>query len=443
MLAVEPSRAVAKLRGWATSRELRRRVLGPITADSLGLIVNLITGVLIARVLGTAGRGELAATLAVAQILGWTFSLGAAQAVSYHIARHPEDGGRVIGTWLAILVPAAGLAVLTGELLLPVLFESQSEEAFDHAQLFLLVLIGYVLLDLMYGVLAGDHDFSVFNILRFAAFACVALIYVVLWQLDELSVASALVANAVAVAAVTAAASVRALTRCGIGWPSATLARSTLSYAFRAHLSNVGGFMSARLDLMIIPAFFAASAVGLYSVATNVSSIIPTLTGAFAILVLPAAVRAGGAGVRMVVRSLQVALGLSLAIALVMAVLAEVALRLVYGDAFAEGASALRILLPGVVLDAGAAVLVSGLLAAGQPIRAAAATGLGAVLTVAGLLIVLPNGGIEGAAAVTTVAYGATFLATLFLYRRTERLAWRDFLIPPPASAEIAVGTDR
>jgi O-antigen/teichoic acid export membrane protein len=418
-------------------------MLGPIAADSLSLVVNLVTGILIARLLGTAGRGELAATLTLAQMLGWLFSLGASQAVGYHIARHPEDAGRVIGTWLAILLPAAGVAVLTGELLLPVLFDAQSQEAVDHAQLFMLVLVGYLLLDLMYGVLSGDHDFTVFNILRFSAFASVAVFYVILWQLDELSVATALIANAVALGGVTAVATARGLARCGIGRPSLSLARSTVSYAVRAHLSNIGGFMSARLDLVIIPAFFAASAVGLYSVATNVASIIPTLTGTLALLVLPAAARARGAGVRMVVRSLQVALCLSVALALLIGVVAEVALELVYGEAFGEGAGALRILLPGVVLDAGAAVLISGLLASGHPTRAAVATGVGLVITVPGLIVVLPSGGIEGAAAVTSVAFGAAFVASLLLYRRTEHLGWRDFLVPPPASAEVAVGTER
>jgi O-antigen/teichoic acid export membrane protein len=189
--------------------------------------------------------------------------------------------------------------------------------------------------------------------------------------------------------------------------------------------------MSARLDMMIIPAFFAASAVGLYSVATNVASIIPTLTGTLALIVLPAAARAGRSGVRTVIRSLQLSLGLSLGVAVAMAALAEVALRLVYGDPFAEGAAAFRILLPGVVLDAGAAVLLSGLLAAGHPLRAAAANGLGVVITVAGLILVLPQGGIEGAAAVTTVAYATTFVAALWLYRRTAASSWRDFLTPP------------
>jgi O-antigen/teichoic acid export membrane protein len=145
-----------------------------------------------------------------------------------------------------------------------------------------------------------------------------------------------------------------------------------------------------------------------------------------------------------VIRSLQLTLGLSLLVALIVGVLAEVALRLIYGDAFAEGAGALRILLPGVVLDASAAVLMYGLLAAGRPSRAAAAAGLGLGVTVAGLIVVLPQGGIEGAAAVTTVAYATTFLAALWLYRRTAALAWRDFLsLSPPASAKVAVRAER
>lgn len=430
-----PQSWATRLRAQLGRKDVRHRLLAPITADSMALVVNLITGVLVARLLGTAGRGEIAAILTVTQMLAWLFSLGAAQAAAFHIARNPSDGGRLISTWLIMLVPVAAIAGIGfGELLLPVLFEAQSDEALRYAQLYILSIVAYVILDFMYGVLSGDHDFIALNILKFAIPGSIAVFYIVLWQLGEFTVETALISNVVATFAVTIATTVRAIHRSGLHRPSLPLGRSTVSYALRAHLGNIGGFMTARLDLMIIPAFLTASAVGLYSVATNVAAIIPTITGTFALMVLPAAARSGKSSVRTVIKSLHLTLAISLAVALVIGLLANVLVTLVYGDDFSDSATALRILLPGVVIDAATAVMVSGLLADGFPTRAALAAAVGLLVTVVGLVLVLPDGGIEGAALVSTLSYAAAFLAVTWIYKRSLKLAWRDF-VRPPASA--------
>lgn len=436
---IDPSQTPSRAPGWILRgkalllrKDVRHRLLAPLTADSLALVVNLITGVLVARLLGTAGRGEIAAILTVTQMLAWFFSLGAAQAAAYHLARVPGDGGKLIGTWIALLLPASVLAIGIGELLLPVLFDAQSAEALRYAQLFILSIVAYVVLDFMYGVLSGDHDFIALNILKFSIPGSIAIFYVALWLSGSFTVETALISNVVATGAVTIATTARAIRRCGLQRPSMPLGRSTVAYALRAHLGNIGGFMTARLDLMIIPAFLTASAVGLYSVATNVAAIIPTLTGTFAIMVLPAAARAGRGSVRTVVRSLHITLAISLAVALLIGALAGVLITVVYGSAFDESATALRILLPGVVIDAATAVMWSGLLADGFPARAAAAAMAGLLVTVVGLILVLPEGGIEGAALVSTLSYATAFVATIWIYKWSLKLSWRDFVSPPP-----------
>ena len=432
-----PPSWATRLRTQLGRKDIRHRLLAPITADSLALVVNLITGVLVARLLGTAGRGEIAAILTVTQMLGWLFSLGAAQAAAYHVARNPRDGGRLISTWLILLVPTSlVVGVGFGELVLPILFDAQSDEALRYAQLYIFSIVAYVVLDFMYGVLSGDHDFIALNILKFAIPGSIAVFYIVLWQLGEFTVETALISNVVATVAVTIATTVRAIHRSGLHAPSLPLGRATISYALRAHLGNIGGFMTARLDLMIIPAFLTASAVGLYSVATNVAAIIPTITGTFALMVLPAAARAGKSSVRTVIKSLHLTLAISLAVALVIGVLANVLITLVYGDAFADSATALRILLPGVVIDAATAVMISGLLADGFPTRAGAAAAVGLIVTVVGLVLVLPDGGIEGAAVVSTLSYTAAFIAVVAIYKWSLKLAWRDFIRPPATTPQ-------
>jgi O-antigen/teichoic acid export membrane protein len=403
----------------------------------LTLLTNVVTGVLTARVLGTGGRGELVAILTFGGMLAWASAMGGQQAASYHQARHPEEGGRLVATWLLVLIPVGVVAVIAGQLLVPVLLAAQTEGAHDLARLFVLTAVLVVLWEFLSGVILGDHDFLRFNLVLFAQPAATAAAYVALWPLGLLTVESALAVWALAYTGAVVAVAPTVLRRHGLGRPSLGLARSTLSYGVRAHGTRIGGLANQRLDLLIIPAFVSASQVGLYSVATNVSFAVVTLAGALYPLVLPAAARQGARGARTVVLSLHVTLAVALALALGVGLFAEAAVRLLYGAAFADSALPLRLLLPGSALYAAARVLASGLYAANRPFTAALTEAAGFAVTLVGLLLFLERWGITAAAVVTTVAYTVVFVSALFLYRRAAGLGWGDFL---PSAGEVSRG---
>jgi O-antigen/teichoic acid export membrane protein len=277
------------------------------------------------------------------------------------------------------------------------------------------------------GLLLGARRFLLYNLFGILQPASVAFAYVVLWRLDLLTAAVALVANVVVSLTVGAVLAVVTL-RGRITRPAWTRAWPNVWYGARVHGTNLGGMMNARLDLLIIPAFLTASSVGLYSVATNVSWVVVTIATAIAAIVLPEAARDPQEGVTTVVRSLQATLGVALALAVGIAAVADVALRVLYGASFAAAHEALLLLLPGSVFYACAGVLWSGLYALNRPLTAAATQALGALITVVGLVLFLERGGITAAAIVSTASYAGVFLAGLALYRRAAGLAWRDFI---------------
>ena len=410
---------------------VRERVLSPMGFDASILALNLLTGIAIARALGPDGRGEIAAILILAQMAGWLFSLGSTQAISYRLSQHPEDGGKLLASWAALSAVLALLAIALVELVLPTLFSAQASGTIDLARIYAATIALMLAQGVLNGMLLGDQDFRAYNLARFAGPALIAVTYIVLWASGDLSVEAALAVNAAAVGASCLIASVRSLRRHRLGWPSAALLRITLWYGVRAHGGSVAGLVNYRIDLLIVPAFLGAASIGLYSVATNVSSIIGTLTGTIAVLVLPLAARSEQQSARTVIRTLHVVLLIGIAIALPLWVLADIALELVYGADFGAAAPALRILLPGEVLDAAAMVLWSGLLAANRPFLSSVAAAPAAILTLVGLILFLDQGGIEAAAIVSTCAYTVVFAISLLLYRHVANLRWRDFIHPP------------
>jgi O-antigen/teichoic acid export membrane protein len=409
---------------------MRRAGLLTWISGGVTLALNLVAGIIIARALGTTGRGELAVILTLPQLLGWMFAVGSGHALAFNQARDRRQGGALIGTWLVLLVPLGAAALLTGELLVPAVFAAQSAEAADLAQVFMVTTLAVLLSETMYGILLGDEDFVAYNAVRLAQPLIVAVAYAGLEIAGVLSVETA-VAGAGAAAGVGAVAALaRAVQRNGVRRPDLGLARRTLWYGIRAHSHDVAGILNARLDLLIIPAFLSATKVGLYSVASNVSWIVVTLASAIAPIVVPIATRSADAAA-VVIRSLHATLALAFAISAPLALAADFAVPLVYGEAFEGSAEPLRILLPGAVLYAGATVLASGLYAQDRPLTAGIAQTAGIVVTAVGLTIFLSGGGIIAAAWVSTASYACVFVLSAWLYARSAGIAWRTFLRPP------------
>jgi O-antigen/teichoic acid export membrane protein len=426
------ARLIERLVSLFRRSSVRERILAPVGFDGMILVTNLATGVIVARALGPSGRGELAATLLIAQMAAWLFGMGNGEAISFHQSRHPKDGPRLLSSWLILTLPLALLGVAVAELLLPIVFAAQTAHTIDLARIYLAAIPLIAFQGIFNGMLLGDQDFFFYNVTRFLPPAITAVVYALFWLGGFFSVGFALLANAAALAIALVFTIGRSLRRHGLATPDWPLLRHTFWYGVRAHAGSTAGLVNARLDLLVIPAFLSAASVGLYSVATNVNSIITILTGTVAVMVLPVAARREGSA-RPVIVTLQATVGIALAIAIPLAVIAPLALRLVYGQDFEAASTALRILLPGAVLQAGVMVLWSGLLAANRPLLVSAAVGPSALLTVVGLIVFLPSGGITAAAIVTSVVYLAEFAAMAFFYRRTLGVSWLHFLRPPPA----------
>ncbi|HZQ64811.1 MAG TPA: oligosaccharide flippase family protein [Gaiellaceae bacterium] len=413
-------------------RSLARAGIVTVAATGLTLSVNLVTGVLVARVLGPDGRGALTAVLAAPPIIAWIFEMGCVAAATYHQARRPADAPRLVSTWLLLCVPLAVVGTVVGELLLPHLLAAQSHHTLVIARLLMLTLLVMFVGDLMNGVVLGDRDFGFYNAVRVVQPLTVGLVYGVLWLLGALTVSAAVGVTAGVTALATTALGVRVIGRHGMGRPSLDIARRTLWYGVRAHSQSTAGLVNTRLDVMILPAFVGAASVGLYSVATSISLMVAGLAGSLVTIVFPTAAARGRDGRFTVVKSLYATLAIAVFFAGSLAIAADFAVRVVYGRDFAGSVGPLRILLVGAVLYAGAGVACSGLNALERPFTAALAQLVAAAVTVAGLTLFLANGGIEAAAIVSTVAYGMVFVLSLALYRRAARLAWRE-LVPAPS----------
>lgn len=238
-------------------------------AVALMMVVNLVTGVLIARSLGPSGRGQMTAIMNVPALVAWVFAMGAGTAIQYHQAAHPRDAPRLLSTWLVLMLPLGLLAFLSGQLLLHFTFAAQTAATLHLAQLYVAIVFVLVLNEISAGLLLGDQDFLFINLMRFVYPLAVAIAYVSLWALHRFSVPTALLATVCVGIATFVITAARVLKWHGIASPSAGLGATTLWYGVRGHGTTVASTVNERLDLLILPAFLGATQVGIYAVATK------------------------------------------------------------------------------------------------------------------------------------------------------------------------------
>lgn len=419
----------------STGQEPRRALgwtfLASVATSGGMAALSLITGILTARLLGTDGRGQVAAISTWLLTLTWVSSLSFTHGLAFHHSKRRLSDAAALSTAL-VSVPILGLlGVLAAQALIPFGFSAQTEETQQLARLFLCGIPLVLGLESCWDLLMAYHRFRFLNATRLAQPAVYALALVVLAVTDQFTVTAVLlwqVASFAIVFLATVAVMVRAV---GLSRPRWDVSRHSLRYGLRLQGVALGHLVTARLDLMLLPAFVTAGAIGYYSIAVNVTSLVMSVFGGLSMIVFPVASRAERHAMGPVVESgLRMALVGGLAMVLAIGVTAPWLVPFVYGEDFQGAVLPLWLLLPGVLLWCANTIVSAGLEALDMPGRASLAQIAGIVVTVIGLVVTLPLWGIVGAAVTSSVAYATTFFISTHLLRRTRTVSLRSALHP-------------
>jgi O-antigen/teichoic acid export membrane protein len=403
----------------SSTSKFRREVMTS-SVTSIGIYaLGLVTGPVIAHALGPTGRGELAAVVVPSAVLVWILAFGMPLAASYHLGPRSESEvlwtatafGIVVGGPLALVLWFAGPAYLSGH----------SPTTILWARIFIAALPFSVGIQAALEVLRRRSAGPAWNAWRAAPFAITAVGLVGLALTGRLTLASAFAVSFAGNITPALLLAVR-LWATRPPRPSWVTFRAMLPYAWRTATASSANSLTARLDQVVLAGTVAPAQLGLYAVAVTASSASNPLTAGISLALFgnlreDAEVGRRSARFR---RSVVATALVSSATAVAIGALAPLLLRVAFGNGFAAAATPLRILLGGqVALDLVSAVS-TGLYAEGRPGEASRAAVLGGIVTVAGLLLLVPRWGIAGAAAVTTAANVAQ-LGYLTLRLRSNR----------------------
>lgn len=397
--SLSPLRRLRSLQASPYRRHVALTTLTSIATFSLGFI----TGPITARVLGPSGRGDLASVLGPTTVLAWLLPIGTPLAAAYYLGVRKEQELLSTVTVFGLVLGAPVCFLLW--LFTPAYLAGHSDAAITWARIFLILMPTTVGTQAALEILRRRTAGLRWNLWRGSTFMVSALGIVALAAFGELTLHRALAVNFIGSFFPT----IYLVWRLWLARPlrpSFSAIRLLVPYAWRTALAGTASSINSKLDQVILATAAPSRELGLYAVAATAASATYPLTVGIQ-LAMFGHLRGEDQEVRARARfrrSFQATLLVSVFAASVIGVFGPFLLRVLFGPAFEESVTPMRLLLPGQVALDVVGNLNSKLYAEGRPGVASNSAILGAVITMVGLALLIRPYGIRGAAAITTVA---------------------------------------
>lgn len=418
---------IKRLQKVASASALRRNISMTLGRQLLAAAAQFLTVVLIARELGPEGNGYYAMAILLPNMLSNFLNLGVGPATVYYVSRGDCDVHQAMAgnLRLAFMVACSGVACA-----IPVLW-LWGHKLFPGVprELLYLGLASFPLalfLAYLNSILQALEDFKAFNLtVLFPPYINLVGVVVTLYLLP-FGVSGALVAYIIG--QITGLLIVfKLLRRKRASQESlekkinfSVYIRRTLSYGWKAHLSNILAFVNYRADILLVNFFLTPVATGIYVIAVQIAEKLWMVSQAASTVLLPrlsamhsnprarlALANKGFLAVSVVTASVSVCV----------AFLLWWLVGPIFGEEYIEVLPAFLWLLPGIIAGAGARIYSNCIAAAGKPEWNMYVAILVVTINVAGNIILVPDYGVVGAAWATSLAYSLNAVLKYWIVR--------------------------
>lgn len=391
----------------------------------------VLTGPILARSLGPAGRGALAAVLTPIALSTYVLNFGVPEALTYVVAKGRATTQR--GTRLALglgfligLACAGGLIALT-----PILLQK-----YPHQQTLFILLALLLPLEISVGMLRyvaqarGRYELMTrerwFSVLaRLVLIAAVALagtltVATAAWFTHGTAVLATLLLLPILFAGESSKADEREAPK--------QIRRFVLRYGLTTWVGTVGGVLVMRLDQVLLTPLAGPKELGYYAVAVSVAEV--PLLGLLAVRDVIFSASTDREDPTIVARATRATILISVPLCLFGILFAPLVLPPVFGAGFGPSVRMSQVLFFATIPNGISMVLSAGLLASGRPALASRAQLAAAGVTVVALFALVPALGAIGAAYASLVAYLVAAVLVSIGITRVSNLRPREFLVP-------------
>ncbi|MGO9455403.1 MAG: oligosaccharide flippase family protein [Candidatus Binataceae bacterium] len=403
--------------------------------------IGTTSGILVARLLGPHGRGELSAIMAFSGTVSAIALIGVPNALIYYAARSPERSASYLVAGGMIAMLAAALFALGAYFYIPVLLAEQRPGVIWAARFYLLQTAVYLFASSPGEMLRSVGKFAEWNLLRIAPRVLFLLAIALAWFL-RIRAAEFFAESQIVVGILMAIPLWYWLLPVlrGSSRPTRQQGREILNFSLPTVLTMVPRSLNVGLDQIVMSALLPASTLGLYAAAVSWSVGANPLLQAFGSALFPRI--AGIADEEIRSKSLARVIRLMIPIALVLMLLflaaTPFAVPLLFGRAFARAVPAGLVLVVAALFAGLNGVLEEGIQGLGHPNAILRAEIVGLVVTAIALAGLLRPLQIMGAAIASFLAYATVTAVLLYQARELTSLEIGEFLCPKTSDLRSA-----
>lgn len=381
----------------------RRNLIYTIGAGLAIQAMLVVTGPFLARLLGPAGRGDLAAVMVWPTVLIQLGALGIPAAVTYYLSRG-TDRRETIGLGLRFAGAQALALTLLQILVVAAVFASRSAEVYEAALISIAVIPGMLAREYGLAVLQARASLAYFSVLQVLPVALYMAAVVVLFATSA-GLVAVVIAWVGTTASVGLATFAYALSRVealgpGSGGQPSPGGREMFWFGLRGVLSANSATDIVRPDQIALALFLPSRALGLYVVALAITNLPYFIAKAIGIAAFPAVARGSEPGIarRVAWRYLWAMIGFAGVIVLILFATASFLIPFFFGQEFRESVELSYILLAGAFFTAVRRVGAECMRGRGRPGAGTTAEIVAVVWLLATLAVLLPIIGVTGAA---------------------------------------------
>ena len=402
-----------------------RAVVQSIASKAAILGLQAATGILTARTLGPAGRGELAAMILWPLFVASVTTLGVPSSLIYYLRRIPGERNRLIANGFLLAAVMGTIAAVISGLVLPWWLRQYSPQVIHAARWFLITVPLCSVTLAGRAVLEGSHDFSASNAIQtLTPFATLLglLMFLALHRVNPYTAAIAYIAASIPafwlMLVRVRRTGMKSFSTHAVGM------KQILGYGIRSYGIDVLGTLALQVDQVLVVSLLSPGAMGSYVVVLSLSRMLNLFQNSVVMVLFP---KAAGLSKEDVVDMTGGAVRISGLVTAVCGVFVCIAgpalLRILYGQEYEGAVGALRILVVEVVLSGTTFVLAQAFMALDRPGVVTILQAVGLSLSIPMMLWLIPRFGIYGAAVslLTSTVARLLFVCVGFrLYLKTK-----------------------
>jgi len=388
--------------------------LQTLLTGMLILVLNLVTGVITARALSPAGRGEMMAIVLWPQFIAFTLTLGIPTSLLYNIKKFPREEGEFLAATMLLGLILGALSIGVGVAVIPMQLGVYPQSLIRFAQ-WAMVAAPLAFINVVVScVLMARDQFLAYNLLRLSQPLMAVVLIAAAWMggaLNPYSAATAvLIAYLPPIAWVLAEFRRRPPRSAGVVDASKRL----LSYGLRAYGADLVATLSDYLDRVLIVGVVNPVMMGLYVVGANLAQALRMVPAATVTVLFPkAAGQSQEETVALTGRAVRATLAAMVVTAVAAALAGPFVIATFYGSEFIGAVPVMRVLLADVLIRGVVRVLAQAFMASGRPGLVSIVQGVTIGVSIPLVLLLVPRYGLVGAGLGMLIASAFQLIVTL------------------------------